>query len=90
MNRNELADENTRQALGVMTAWATGEGTGLAVEQIKAIIEEEGVKGLSRLTSGLVNLCGMLLVKREVETHETPDETLRSLASGPLNRPTGE
>lgn len=82
-----MADENTRQALSVMTAWAGGAGPQSAVEQIKAIVDEEGVEGLAGLTSGLVNLCGMLLMQREAEVHESPTETLESVWGGSWNRP---
>jgi hypothetical protein len=77
--------ENTRNAIGVMTGWATGTDTGLALEQVKAVVEDDGVEGLAKLTAGLINLCGLLLLLREKEKRQTPEDTLRYIASGPLN-----
>jgi hypothetical protein len=91
MDSDELKNENTRKAIGVMTAWSTGDGTGMAVEEISALVEEQGVEALAALTAGLVNLSGVLLLLRERELAQSPAATLRDIgeyiASGPLNLP---
>ena len=78
--------ENTRTAIGVMTAWASDnddepEFTARYLASLTAggTVKDQ-VLTQAQIISGLVNLAGSLLVLRDAETGVPPQATLRELA----------
>lgn len=66
-------DAFIRDAMAVMTAWASEPDAGpFMVDTVRGIAEDRApddpFEGLLNITGGLITLCGILLVKRAQET----------------------
>lgn len=82
-------DDNTREAIAVMTSWATG-GPSAVVEQVGRAVTT--VDEALDVIAGMTNLCGLLLSLRMKDLDDgtgtvgpLPQETLQHLATLPWN-----
>ena len=72
-------DEKTRWAIDVMTAWVEhGGDDGFVHDRIDSYLSEPD--GTSGLTTGLINLSGLLLTGLEVALGKGPQEILQAIA----------
>lgn len=72
-------DEKTRWAIDVMTAWVDrGHDTAFVHARIDDYLAEP--EGRVGLTTGLINLSGLLLMGMEVTLGKSPQEILQTIA----------
>ncbi|BBY57147.1 hypothetical protein [Mycolicibacterium sarraceniae] len=74
-----MAEDKTRWAIDVMTAWNHDEGAEFLHQRIDAYTAEPD--GCSGLITGLVNLSGLLLSGMEATTGKSGAEILQAIAS---------
>ncbi len=76
--------DNMRQAIAIMTAWASSpDSATFSEDTLIEIVQERGggddLKGATDVILGFVNLSAMLLVRRFAEVGPSELETLRDL-----------
>lgn len=71
-------DEKTRWAIDVMTAWVDDRDDGLLAARIDSYLA--GPEGAAGLTTGLVNLSGLLLMGMEATLGKSTQEILQAIA----------
>lgn len=71
-------DEKTQWAIDVMTAWVDDRDDGLLHDRIHSYLAEPG--GAAGLTTGLVNLSGLLLMGMEATLGKGTQEILQTIA----------
>ncbi len=71
-------DDKTRCAIDVMTAWIDDGDGDLLRARIDSYLAEPG--GMAVLTTGLVNLSGLLLMGMEATIGKSPQEILQAIA----------
>lgn len=80
MTERKAGYEHMREAIGVMTAWATSGDAAFASTYYNKLLDDYGVEKAREVVAGLINLCGELLVIRAKETGVREQETLRKIA----------
>lgn len=78
-------DDATRAALAIMTAWASEDSVDFAAETAANYTVDPDM-GDERLVTGFINLMGLTLTMIEGEYRQSPERTLRWLASRPWNQ----
>lgn len=71
-------DEKTRWAIDVMTAWIDDRDDGLLAARIDSYLAAP--EGIAGLTTGLVNLSGLLLMGMEATLGRSSQEILQAIA----------
>jgi hypothetical protein len=73
--------ENLREAIGVMTAWATDpEDTRFTAEYFNRLLTQFGPTKAADVMGGLISLCGILLVQEARRDGVTEREVLAEMA----------
>jgi hypothetical protein len=72
--------EHMREAIGVMTAWASSGDAAFASAYYNKLLDDYGAEKARDVVAGLINLCGELLAIRAKEKGVGESETLREIA----------
>jgi hypothetical protein len=73
--------DNMREAIGVMTAWATEPGgTKFTAEYFNGLLAEFGATKAADVMGGMISLCGVLLVQAARQNDVTEREILQQIA----------
>ena len=80
MTDRQPSYEHMREAIGVMTAWASSGDAAFATAYYNKLLDDYGVEKAREILAGLINLCGELLAMRAKEKSVPESETLREIA----------
>jgi hypothetical protein len=81
MVEKNVGYEHMREAIGVMTAWASSDDPAfMSVYYNKLLIDNYGPEKAREVVSGLINLCGELLAMRAEEKGVRAEDTLQEIA----------
>ena len=72
--------EHKREAIGVMTAWASSGDFEFMSRYYNKLVDEHGVDKVREILAGLINLCGELLAMRVREKGVRELDTLQEIA----------
>ncbi|MGH3879369.1 MAG: hypothetical protein ACRDSK_20265 [Actinophytocola sp.] len=80
MTEKDAAYEHMREAIGVMSAWASSGDAEFASAYYNRLLDEYGVEKAREILAGLINLCGELLAMRAKEKSVGVLDTLQEIA----------
>jgi hypothetical protein len=80
MTEEHAGYEHMREAIGVMTAWASSEDAEFMSTYYNRLLDSYGPVKASEVVSGLINLCGELLAMRAEEMGVREEDTLQEIA----------
>lgn len=86
MTEKHEAYENMREAIGVMTAWASSGDAEFMSTYYNKLLDDYGVEKSREVVTGLMNLCGELLAMRAEEKGVSEQETLQEIAGRIVDR----
>jgi hypothetical protein len=86
MTDEQMGYEHMREAIGVMTAWASSGDAAFASAYYNKLLDDYGVEKAREVVAGLINLCGEMLAMRAREKGVREQETLREIAERIVDR----
>jgi len=72
--------EHMREAIGVMSAWATSGDATFTSTYYNKLLDDFGPEKSRDVVAGLINLCGELLAIRTRENGTRAEDTLQEIA----------
>lgn len=80
MTEKHAGYEHMREAIGVMTAWASSDDADFMSVYYNRLLDDYGPEKAGEVVSGLINLCGELLTMRAEEMGISEEDTLQQIA----------
>ena len=80
MTEEHAGYEHMREAIGVMTAWASSGEPAFMSTYYNKLLDDYGPEKAREIVSGLINLCGELLAMRAREQGVSGENTLQEIA----------